>query len=174
MAVVMEHWCNVAYGEAIDNMPREHVAVNISSQTTLYSGRLFYKDSSGKAIEGCATSAAFRKLLYVAQRGVDQPDVAGSHAVWTRLTGSVMGATAGEGVISGIPVRPGVQIQTTEYQAGPTYAIGDGVQCATGSGEWRKSTAATDAAVRGYVAAAVASVNGLNVLTINLVDGPAT
>lgn len=167
MAGVITHFCNVKYGEGVGSMPRDETLVDPSAQSTLYSGRVYYKNSSGMAIEGMSGPGV---QLYVASRGVDHPDVAGMGAITTNMTGSVL-AASGYGRISGIPLRPGINLETSEYHSGLTWTnLGAPVACASGSGEFRIGTGPMNAEeVLGHVDAAPHSVHDLDVVGIRIV-----
>lgn len=165
MAGVISHFCNVKYGEEVPGAPRDFANVDLDAQTTLYSGRVYHVDGSDLATEGASGPNV---PLFVAHRGIDHADVAGNRAVSTSLTGSVAGPS-GYGRIAGIPLRAGLRIQTSEYDSNLTYAVNNGVCVQTGTGKFRKATAIGGGEVVGFVAAAPAEVNGINVLDIRIV-----
>lgn len=167
MAGVITHELQVKYGEPLGGMARDHNNVDLGAQTTLYSGRIFHVDSNDMAVEGMSGPGT---PLFFAHRGVEHPDVAGLDAtvISADLTGGVRGHT-GYGRISGVPLRPGLRIQTSEYDSDLSYSVGDGVCCATATGELRKATAVGNSEVLGYVAATPAKVNDLNVLDVRVV-----
>lgn len=158
--------CEVAVGESLDNMQRENVSVDLSAQTTLYSGRIFHKDAGGLAVEGLTGPSV---PAYIAHRGVECADVKGSGAIQSSATGSLLGTSSGYGVISGILMQPGLVVVTSEYDTTPTYAVNDGVTVVTGSGQWRKATGATNNEVLGIVIAEGSSVNVAYASTRNTV-----
>lgn len=167
MAGVLTHFCNVRYGEGVGNMARDESLVDPSSATTLYSGRIYYKNSSGMATEGLSGPGV---QLFIAHRGVDHPDVGGLSAITNNMTGAVL-AVSGYGRISGIPLRPGLNIETSEYHSGLTWTnLGAPVACATGSGELRIASGPMNAGeVLGYVDAAPRSVHDLDVVGVQVV-----
>lgn len=128
---VRTHSCDVVIGETIARELSDNVAVDVSAQAYLYSGRIFHRDGSNYAILG---STAGCPLPLVAYRGVECSDVAGAAAISSNMTGDVLGATAGIGTIRGIPIRDGVQIDTTEYTGDLTWAKGQLLACAAWGG----------------------------------------
>jgi hypothetical protein len=71
-------------------------------------------------------------------------------------------------MISGIPLRPGIGILTTEYTG--TLTRGAVIECATASGEWRALNAGTAIA---KVLEAARSINGRNQIKLLIVSAGA-
>ena len=132
---VRSHVCMVAVGESVDVQMRLNIPV-LTSATTLYSGRLFQIDSNGRASEGVTTPA---NPVYIAHRGVECADVRGAKAILSTQTGSLPADASGNAMISGIPLRAGLVILTTEYQNTGSYSQNDAITGATGSGRFKAS-----------------------------------
>lgn len=142
-------------GESIDNLIRVNFPV-ASSETTLYSGRLFQVDSNGRATEGVTTPF---NPVYMAHRGVECADVRGAKAILSTQTGSLPSDSSGNSVIPGILLQPGAVLLTTEYHTTGSYAYMDPVTGVTGNGKWKEAAADDDDEVLGYVLAEGSGVN---------------
>ena len=159
---VRTHSCDVVIGEAITSMSRLNVPINVSGQASLYSGRLFHLDANGYATVGGTAGSA----LYVAHRGVECTDVAGAQALSAGATGSVLSLTAGYGTVSGVPVRPGVALLTTEYSG--TIVKGTVLGVGTADGYWTSNIVSGHGIAKCLEAAT--SINGRNQIKIMLVS----
>lgn len=153
---IRDHFCEVAIGEHIRDLVRLNVPVDLSSETSLYSGRLFQIDSDGKATEGVTTPS---NPVYIAHRGVECPDVRGQAAISSGLTGGALADASGNGVISGIMVKPGLVVLTTEYHNTGSYSSMDPITGVTGNGKFKESGADDDDETIGYVLAEGTDVN---------------
>jgi len=149
---VRNHVCVVAVPE---NPPMLAVPVDLSSQTTLYSGRAFHLDNAGMAYEG-VTGA--NTPIFVAHRGVECPDVRGAKAVLSTATGSLPATASGHGMINGVILQPGMVILTTEYHTTGSYSINDNICVATGSGRFKEA-----GAKGGTIARVLEEGSGVNV-----------
>ena len=167
---VISHFCNVVYGEGLDDMARDVMSVDTAAQTQLYSGRLFHPDSNGRGVKGISGAGA---PIFIAHRGVDHTDVAGLLPISGSLTGAILGHT-GYGMISGIPLRPGIRIQTSEYITSDTYAINTPVGSQTATGQWRACAGSAGVDTIGFVAVTPKEISGINVLDIRIVEARPT
>lgn len=160
---VLEHYCNEARGG--NPKIRELTDVDVDVETTLYSGRTCILDSNGDATEGYGTDQT--DVCYFAHRGVDHIDVSDLSVVSDNLDVSAMNS----GNISLIPFRPGLKVQTSEYDSNESYSMGDPVEI-TGSdtGTLTKATDATAGTVVARVAKEeTSSVQGVDVLTVEVI-----
>jgi len=168
------NFCEVVVGESLEYRVRRNYPVNITDQSNLKSGRVFHINNSGEAVLGGTAG----NLLLVAHRGVDCADVAGASTILSTLTGDLMSPTAGYGVVSGIPIRDGLEIWTTEY-TGPnhTWAVGQFVGVVT-AGDYKGCFINEDVAGNEFTSVAYYAVgqvlqtpterNGLNMIKIAL------
>ena len=153
---IRTHVCQVAVGESVGGeIPRLNFPV-AASQTTLYSGRAFQLDSSGRAAEKIVTPY---NPAYIAYRGVECPDVNGAKAILSTATGSLDGNGSGYQMISAIPMRPGLVILTTEYFTTGSYVFMDAITCATASGRFKEAGGDANHETIGYCLEEGAGVN---------------
>lgn len=167
MASMIKHLCNPAHGEQLE-ANRKNVLVDTGTESSLYSGRGAYVDTSDMAREhdqsesDCDTNSP----LYFVNRGVDHPDVGGQSVIGSGFTGGIQGPS-GYGPVSLIPLRPGLEIESSEYVGGTvSFSMGDLVTFETGSGQITRATAADNEI--GQVSREEAKVNGVNVIGIEI------
>ena len=144
---IRTHMCHVMQGEGIADQMRVTVPV-VKTQTKIYSGSLFQIDSNGRATVSVTTPF---NPAYVAHRGVECSDVRGVKAILSTQTGGLVADGSGNGVISGIMLRAGLVIATTEYHTTGSYAYQDALTGVTGNGKWKKATSDSVNEALGYV-----------------------
>lgn len=134
---IRSHVCEVSIGETLDLQWGIVFNVNLATQTTLYSGRLF-KLSSNLAVEAKQTDVNIP--LYLARRGIELPDVAGPSIISSSTTGGLQLSTDGAyGRIEGIILFAGLVIVTSEYDTISSFSVGDMVTVSPTCGKFYKS-----------------------------------
>lgn len=155
MAIRTHYFC-IAVGEELGNPPSRPTPVDLSLETTLYSGRVCHLDSDGKAREGLTGPGV---PAFFVRRGVECADVKGAAAILSGETGSLVADASGNGMVEAVLCQPGLVVITTEYDWTGSPSVGDAVKVNTGDGKLIAATGVTNNETIGYVLAEGSDVN---------------